>query len=375
MKKELSLFEASCIITGYGIGSGVLAMPYLSLKCGVPATALILALAFLFSYLMHLMIADLAVKSGGDGQIVSILLKQLPDGKARKPVTAVLFGILAIVLFTNLAIYICGAAEILSGLLGLPVWTGKLVFYVFAAFVAMFSVKVLGLCEKYAMYGIFSAIAVLILGSVFHIKNPLSFAAGKLSELLAFFSVAMFAFVAFFSVPQVAAGLHGDGKKTKKAILFGMLMNLGIMVPVILFAQLSSAEVTEVSMTGWSRGIGLWAQIIGSAFTLLAMLTTYWSISMALKDIVAESLHLNARLSFLVASVPSLLMAFIPSTDFLSFLELAAGAIAILIAIFLIPVFHRSHRTSPSLLGRAASVPVEILVFAAYILMAVGSIL
>jgi len=373
--KKLTLFEASCIITGYGIGSGVLAMPYLADKCGVWMTALILALAFGFSWLLHMMIADLAIKSGGDGQIVSILTGYLPEGKSRKPLRILLFSILAVVLFTNLAVYISGAAEILNGLLALPVWTGKFLFYVFAAFVAIFGVKTLGLCEKYAMYGIFAVILALVIGSVFHIKNPLNMIPGSFRDLLAFFSVAMFAFVAFFSVPQVVKGLDGDVRNIKRSITLGMLMNLTIMILVILSAQLSSEELTEVSMTGWSRGIGLWAQILGSGFTLLAMLTTYWSISMALKDIVAESLPVNAKLCFVIASVPSLLIAFIPSTGFLSFLELAAGAIAILIAIFLIPVFHKSHKDSPSMLGKAASLPMEVLVFLAYIGMAAGSLM
>ena len=172
--KQLTVFEASCIITGYGIGSGVLAMPYIASRCGLPMTLLILVLAFAFSYTLHLMIADMAVKNGSKGQFLDIIMKYLPQGKGGKLLGAILFAILAVVLYTNLAVYIAGAAEILSDMLSLPIWIGKLVFYIFAAFVAMFSLKVLGLCEKYAMYGIFAVIAALFVGSLFNIKNPIS---------------------------------------------------------------------------------------------------------------------------------------------------------------------------------------------------------
>lgn len=38
-KKQLTVAESACIITGYGIGGGVMAMPYLAQKrsCGEPA--------------------------------------------------------------------------------------------------------------------------------------------------------------------------------------------------------------------------------------------------------------------------------------------------------------------------------------------------
>ena len=373
--KQLTVFEASCIITGYGIGSGVLAMPYIASKCGLPMTLIILVLAFVFSYLLHIMIADMAIKNGSRGQFLDIIMKYLPQGKGGKLISTALFVILAVVLYTNLAVYIAGASEILTDMLGLPGWIGKLLFYVFAAFVAMFSLKVLGLCEKYAMYGIFAVIAALFVGSLFNIKNPVSMQPGGAMDLLAFFGVAMFAFVAFFSVPQVVQGLNGEVAKIKRSILTGMAVNALIMVVVILGAIVSSEEMTPVSMTGWSAGIGLWAQIAGSLFTILAMLTTYWSISTALRDIVADAAHLDQKLCFLIASIPSLLIAFIPNAGFLDFLELTAGAIAILIALFVIPIFHKSAKLGGSILGKAASVPVEIVVFLAYVLMAAGNLI
>lgn len=47
-KQTLTVWEAACIITGYGIGGGVLAMPYLTAKNGIIAAGLILLAAMLF---------------------------------------------------------------------------------------------------------------------------------------------------------------------------------------------------------------------------------------------------------------------------------------------------------------------------------------
>ena len=64
-KKKLTVWESACIITGYGVGGGVMSMPYLTERTGFAVSLVILAIALLASYVLHLMIADLAVKSDG----------------------------------------------------------------------------------------------------------------------------------------------------------------------------------------------------------------------------------------------------------------------------------------------------------------------
>ena len=40
-KKQLTTWEAACIITGYGIGAGVLSMPYMAARNGLILSTLI----------------------------------------------------------------------------------------------------------------------------------------------------------------------------------------------------------------------------------------------------------------------------------------------------------------------------------------------
>ena len=67
-KKRLTTWEAACIITGYGVGGGVLSMPYLAEKIGLLPSLVILVIALLTSYILHLMIADLALKFRKEGR-------------------------------------------------------------------------------------------------------------------------------------------------------------------------------------------------------------------------------------------------------------------------------------------------------------------
>lgn len=138
-KKKLTVWESACIITGYGVGGGVMSMPYLTERTGFAVSLVILAIALLASYVLHLMIADLAVKSDG-GQIISCLSRFLFRGKGKMALTVLFFVLMALILCTNLAAYISGAGEILTELLPVPGIAAKLLFYVSAAAVVLFEI-------------------------------------------------------------------------------------------------------------------------------------------------------------------------------------------------------------------------------------------
>ena len=72
MGKKLTTWQAACIITGYGVGSGIMTLPYLITRAGTVSALAILLLAFFFSYCMHMMLAELTMGVGKGTQIVGI---------------------------------------------------------------------------------------------------------------------------------------------------------------------------------------------------------------------------------------------------------------------------------------------------------------
>ena len=374
-KKQLTTWEAACIITGYGIGAGVLSMPYMAARNGVILSTLILILSLLASYVLHLMIAEIALKEGNGGQIISCLNRFLFRGKAKQVLTAIFFVLMAVILVTNLAAYISGAEEIIVGLLPIPSIAAKLLFYVVAASVVLFGLKAVGVSEKIAVTVIFALIAALAAASLLNVRNPLSLSAGSLNDALAYYGLAMFAMSAFFSVPQAVEGLDGDTKKIRKAVFLGLLNNFILILVISVCSLLSSTEITELAMVGWSAGIGLWAQLIGGLFTVLAMLTTYWSLSLALGGIVDDMLHTGTKISWLLATLPSLILVLFNVAGFLDLMRTAGGLIAIIIAVMVVPAYHNARRDVPeNNLLRRSGLPLEIVIVIAYILMAVGSV-
>lgn len=351
-----------------------MAMPYLAAKNGAVMALVILFASFAVSYVLHVMIAELSLKSGNSAQIIELFSKYHFNGKHKKLLTMVFFVVMALVLFTNLAAYISGAAEIICEMLGLSVVMSRLLFYVIAASVVFFGLKVVGISEKLAVGTIFAVIGLLAVFSLFNIRNAVPTDFGTVNQALAYFGMVMFAFSAFFSVPQAVKGLHGDVPKIKKAVFLGLLNNLILMLVICFCAVVSSVEITELAMIGWSRGIGAWAEIAGSVFTILAMLTTYWSISLALADIVDEQLHLSRRLCWIIATIPSLVLTFLGLGGFMEFMRLAGGLIAIMIAIGVVPAYRKCRNEPGEALIKHGGTGMQLLIMLAYVLMAVGNV-
>ena len=52
-KNKLSVWQSACIITGYGVGGGIMAMPYLAEKNGILMAMVILVLSFLANLIIQ----------------------------------------------------------------------------------------------------------------------------------------------------------------------------------------------------------------------------------------------------------------------------------------------------------------------------------
>jgi amino acid permease len=380
--KELTVFEAASIVAGYGIGAGIMAVPWMASRSGVWTTLLVVAVAYAVSVLLHLMIAQLALGSvtadGGGLQIVEIFRKWLFRGPLRTVLTWAFFVVMFLVLTLNLAAYVAGAGDIIQSLTGLPVRVGGALFSVLAAGVVVLGLKALGVSEKIAVVSMLALFAALFVGTMTVPFQPLALTLSLDKAALALFGAVMFCFASFFSVPQVVEGLRSRPAKMRGAVMLGIAINLAIVLLVTLLALLASREVTQVAIVGWAAAIGPWAAILGSVFFLLALLTTYWSISYALSTIVRERLGLGRVPAWLLSTLPNIALALTGFTGFLGFVRLAGGAIALLVALLLVPAYlsYRASQRGQALLimsGRLGWQAWAWVAMAGYLVMAVGS--
>jgi amino acid permease len=385
--ERLSFIEATSIIAGYGIGGGILALPYLISINGILVSALIVGAAYAASLVLHLHIAELAAGHGTGSQIVELYEKYLFTGKLGGVFTWAFFIVMVVVFLANLAAYVAGGNEVLAQALGLsPPW-GAILFYVAAAAIAALGLKALGIAEKWAVASIGVLFVVLTVASGIARMQARAPAAGWATAFktlpagangaLALFGMAMFCFAAFFSVPQAALGLRDRPALVGKAVAAGLGINGLLIILVTTLSLIASDSVTQIATVGWARSLGSWAELLGAVFVFLAMLTSYWSISFALSTIVEEQLEAPRLVAWLIATVPTLAIALAGLGSFMSLMRTAGGGIAIFTALLFLPAYYRYRRTRSTTAILPAALDKSYagwVIGIAYVLMAVGSL-
>ena len=379
MNKQLQFFEATAIVTGYGIGGGVMTIPFLASHTGWIPLLIYLPLGFGISVLMHLLVADMMLRDGQARQLIQVIRKSLEGGRLAFLIW-LFFGGIFFAFVTSLSAYIAGGGHILAELLSIPGWVGNLLFYLAAAGVMAFGLKAIGVSEKFAIAGIGVFVLVFATASLakpFDLPAPVS---GDITDHLALFGMIMFSFFALFSVPQVVQGLSHEPRLIPRAIFTGIAINGVIILVLVLLTLGLGKNIDEVAIITLGRALGNWAYFLGSLFILLAMLTSYWAISLALSDIIQEQFSWHHGICWALATLPGLVLVYLGTDSFLSLLEMAGGAIGLIIGIGIVPVYRAVIKRQPESskdvnLGFLESPICQIIIVAGFLLMAAGALL
>lgn len=365
-------------MVGAGVGGGIMAVPFVADRTGVPVLLAVLLVAYAANCLVHLMLAEIMFRTGRQLQVIELMRLYVFRGRVGRWLTWLVFGLLTVAFVANLAAYVSGSGEIVADLTRLPPRAAELVVYGVAAGVVFFGLKAVGVAEKFGALGLVAFVVVLAAGAVGVRCRLEPGIRGSFSEGLALWGVVMYGYYTFFTVPQVVEGLAPDRRRTVRAIVAGLAVNGLLMMTVAIVALGVSREVTELAVTGVADVLGTWAKTVGSLFILFALVTSYWSVSLALADIIRERAGIHRRTSWVLATLPSLLLLYAGEWAFLEWLRLAAGATAIVIALITIPMYVNARRTGEVQvpewsLGRWGGPAMLGLAFLATVLMAVGS--
>ena len=374
---ELTFLEATSIIVGHGVGSGILSVPFLASRNTWWDILWIVAIAYGINLIMHYMIAELSYNNNG-AQFIKCFENELFTGKFKKIATWIAFGLLGLSVLVNVAGFIAGASAVLRNWFGIPDWAGMLIYYAFAALIVFFGMKLVGICEKISVFAMVAVIGILFVATLLSDISalPNTFVAG--TNLLALFSMVSFSLSAVMSVPQVVKGLKGNTSRIRGSIAAGMGINVGLILIVTFMTLLGAGKgITEDgALVDLANHLGGWVAIVGYVFSLLALSTSFWANTLNLRDIVHEQTKWSIKLSYLVATCPCLILALVGLQSFVGFTRLAS-VIQVLTGIGIIISYNRSRKregTSP-ICGRFGVLIFQILVVLSSLLATVGAVL
>lgn len=376
-RTDLTFFEAASIIIGHGIGAGIFSVPYLAAYNSFRDTVFIIIFCAIFNIVLHLLIAELSLNNNG-AQFVSCFNRELFSGKLKQLFTWTAFALLGLSVVVNVSAYLTGAAAVFKNWFGLNEYLGMILFYIICTAIVFAGIKLVGICEKYAVGAMAIVVFFLFTATVKGTTFPLPAERRGMNNAIALFGMVSFSLSAVMSTPQVVKGLGGDRKKIRGAIAAGILVNTAIIMFVTVTTLLGAGE--DISEDGaivdLARHLGGWVSIIGYVFTLLALATSFWANTLNLRDIVDEQLHLGQNLSWMAASLPPLIFAVFISASFVS-LSRIAGVILVVTSLGIILAYNRSRkRTGKSeLLGIFGTLPFQIAIVFCSLAATIGAVL
>lgn len=373
---RLTFGEATSIIVGHGVGSGILAIPYLASRNSVLDFVLLIIIAYCINLMLHLMIAELSYNNGG-AQFVRCFELELFRGRMKAAATWLVFIFLGLSVMMNVSSFVTGAGAVLTSWFGLPLIVSELIFYAAAAAVVFVGMKAVGICEKAAVMSMGAVIAVLAAAVAVSGAQPLSqrFVSG--GNVLALFSMISFALSAVMSTPQVVKGLNGDAGRVRGAIAAGTGINALIIVVITAATLLGAgADISENgALVDLSAHLGGWVGAVGYIFSLLALATSFWANTLNLRDVVNEQTGWGEKKSWAVASLPSLAVALLGVASFVALTRLAS-VIQVLTGLGIILAYNRSRKKTGEspIIGRFGALPFQLIVALSSVLATVGSL-
>lgn len=376
-ESSLSFFEATSIIVGHGVGAGILSVPYLASHNSVRETLLIVLFCYGFNLLLHLLIAELSYNNDG-AQFISCFDRELFSGKFKKIFTWAAFALLGVSVIVNVSAFLTGAAAVFRSWFGLGDTWGVLLFYLIGAGVVFVGMKLVGICEKLAVSSMIGVIGILLVATLLHGTEPLPQGWRGFNNALALFGMVSFSLSAVMSTPQVVKGLGGETKRIRGAIAAGLAINAALILLITFITLLGVGSHTseDGALVDLAAHLGGWVSIVGYVFTLLALATSFWANTLNLRDIVDEQTHWGRRLSWLAASAPCLLLAFLGLSSFVGFTRFAS-IIQVVTGLGIILAYNLSRkRTGASpLLGKFGTLPFQLLVMLCSLAATVGAVM
>lgn len=374
---QLTTFEAISMIVGNSIGTGIIAVPYLAVRNSMWDVVWMVAFAYIVNVILHLIIAELSYNNGGV-QLVKSFEGELFHGKMKKIFSWIIFIVYGLAIMVGVSGNINGGAQIFVNWFGLPLWAAQLIYYLIAGSVVFMGMKAVGIAQKYSVALLLVIVTVMTAGTFLHPRNTLYTAPFHINNLLALYSMVVFATSANQAVIQVVKGLNGDSKRIRKTIFtgFGLSSLFVLVVTLTVLLGTKGAVDKELAYMQLGESIGGWALILAGIFSLFALLTTFWSNTLALRDVVHEQVGTGNRVSWLIATVPCILFAVFGVSSFIVLTRIMSGVV-VLVSIMLVLTYGKSRKKvgSSPICGIFGTVPFQVLMMVSTIVSAVGAML
>ncbi|MBT7928374.1 GerAB/ArcD/ProY family transporter, partial [Candidatus Peregrinibacteria bacterium] len=305
---DKQLFRASALLSGTIIGAGVLGIPYVVAQSGFLTGLLAILILGVAILLMNLFMGEIVLRTPGNHQLPGYAEKYLGKWGKRIAICSMF-----LVIYGALVAYIIGEGAALSAILGLTPFISSIIFFIFVSIFIFIGLKAI---TKYEL--LFASIVLFLIllisgfaifSSQFNISNLATF---DITKIFIPYGVILFAFAGAASIPEMKEYLSHDRKKLKNAIILGSLIPIA---SYILFAfttiAITGTSTTEIATIGLGNYLGSSMILFGNIFAIFAMLTSFLTLALAMKEIYMYDYNIKPLSAWLLTmSLPLIIFLF-----------------------------------------------------------------
>lgn len=336
MTKSGSLIGGTLLVAGTCIGGGVLALPVLTSMGGFIPSLTIYLLCWAFMACTGMLYLEVTHWMDGESNIVSMAEKTL--GSLGKAFT---WAIYLFFFYCLTVAYVVGCGNLMSQILPIPEWAGSIVFVaIFAPFVFS-GAGAVGKLNLFLMIGLgISYFSFIFMG--YELVNVEFLTQKNWSLSILALPVVFAAFGYQGIIPTLSTYMNRDINKTRLAILMGSFLPLisyviwqwlilGI-VPAYgeggLVEAMQHGQNAVQPLKNFINNPNVY--ILGQFFAFFALTTSFFGVTLALKDFLADGLKIEKDIkgNWLLSTIvflPPLAVAVINPGIFLKALGLAGG--------------------------------------------------
>lgn len=347
---KLSFWEGVAIIVGANIGAGILSLAYGAKNAGWPVLLFWIIVAGAFTTISMLYVAETTLRTKAPLQLSGLAEKYVGKLGSWLMFAAVLVNSLG-----ALIAYTSGSGKILAQFFGVPEAVGSIIFFVPSVAVIWFGLKATGVAEKVITFGMGVLVLILITASIIGPGLKTEFILyANFKFAVPVFSLAIFAYLSQYAVPELARGFaNGGEKKLSKAIITGMFITgvLLALVPMSALGLSGPENVTEVVTIAWADALGQWAFFTANGFALLAMLTSFWAIGQSFLTNIVDKFKFPSEtdkkyrfISLALVAVPPFLLAYSGLVGFVDALSIAGAFSGVIMAILPVMMINKARK-------------------------------
>ena len=347
MSKTLTNFIlAVSTLVGTIIGVGMFGLPYAAKISGFGPVIFYLVLLGILVTLLHLMYGEVVLRTSTKHRLAGYA--EIYFGSKGKIVGSVIFFIN---LYLALLDYLVVGGEFLknifSGFLNFSPQTGTLLLALIGFAVVFKGIKLAGVTD-------FFMTAILIL-MVFGIgffgystidsKNLINFASKD--SLFFPYGIVLFSLAGGSAIPEIRSFFKTNVKNYAKAII------LGTAIPILIYAvftfiifSISGTFTSKEAISGLANFLGNGFVRYGAIVGFLAVITSFFTIGLNLKNSFRFDFKLPVFVSFVLTVGIPLYLFFSGFADFITIISLAGGVIGGLEALLIISLWIKSRKKS-----------------------------